>query len=629
MLFLHGGLRIQIQRGDVQARKAIALKTNWEGWFSVLRSALQRQPAADRFTAHQVPDRPKGNLANLRPFAARHWRKMLLGALLILLAAALSFPQPMITRALIDRVILPGRISLLPGLLILLVSLGAAGKLMGLLQPFYLTRMQQEVILDIEREILERALRFPKAFFDANETGYLMARLSSDVQGLSWFFGGPLLQIPLHLLRFVGGLGFLFYLEWRLALGMLVLLPFIWLSVAYFSSRIHALSHVRREQDALLSGRFQEALASLPLIKAFSTEARTMHGLLGSLGKTLRLSLEASTINSAAGLAMNVLPEIAQLATLALGAVWAIQGQWTLGSLLAFQSYLGYVFGPARMLAGINLSLQEAKASLERVSALFDIVPEQNEEHGLKVERLAGEIEFRHVTFSYDGREPVLRELSFHARPGQMLAIVGPSGVGKTTLLSLILLFYRPTSGEILFDSRPASQYCLPALRRRIGYVSQKPQLLAGTFAENLRYGKPHASMEEVVRAARLAELHGFITSLPAGYDTQVGAAGVTLSEGQRQRLSLARALLIQPDILILDEPTAALDSATEERLLHNLPQVLQDKTLIVVAHRLSTIREADCILLLNESRLIASGNHHSLLADCAQYRELFSHQCL
>jgi ABC-type multidrug transport system fused ATPase/permease subunit len=412
-----------------------------------------------------------------------------------------------------------------------------------------------------------------------------------------------------------------------LAICVLVVLPFIFILVRYFSDKMHALSRQSMEQHAIFSSRFQESLSVVPLIKAFSSEGRTIGRLMSELKAVFRLSLEESTVASVSSLAINSLPALARLFVLAAGAYWVIKGHWTLGSLLAFQAYLGYVFGPAQFLANANLQLQNARASFERVSALFDIVPEENMGTGKKVERLTGDIEFRNVSFSYDSREPVLKDFSFRIRPGEHVAIVGPSGVGKTTLLSLILRFYRPTAGEIYFDGQPASEYEVGSLRQRIGYVSQSPLLLSGTIMENLRYGNPDVREEQVFRAARASGIHDFICSLKEGYESEIGERGVNLSEGQKQRLSIARALVKDPDVLVLDEPTSALDSLTEKSIFQSLPSLVKDKTLFVVAHHLSTIRDSDRILLLNENRLLAIGTHQSLFETNDYYRSLVAYQ--
>jgi len=384
------------------------------------------------------------------------------------------------------------------------------------------------------------------------------------------------------------------------------------------------MSHWLMEQQAKVHGRFHECLSSVPLIKAYSTEDRAVSTVISGVRRITNLSLEQSTVNSIAGLAIGTVPSLVNLSVLVIGAYWVITGHWSLGSLFAFQGYLGYVFGPIQFLASANLGMQGARAALERVSALFELVPEENTGKGLLVERLQGEVEFRNVSFSYNAHNPVLEDISFRGKRGERVAIVGPSGVGKTTLVSLLLRFYRSTSGEIFFDGMPASDIELSSLHRRIGYVSQGTLLLSGTVADNLRYGNPEAGDDELIRAAEAANIHDFISSLPEGYETAIGQNGVTLSEGQRQRLSIARALVKQPDILVLDEPTSALDNLTERSVFHSLPFMMRNKTLFVVAHRLSTIEDSDRILLLNDCRLIAAGTHQSLLETNDYYRSLY-----
>lgn len=598
------------------------------GWFDDLRQGLTRELPEDRLAGETGYAGAGANLRNLRPFLARHWRKGLLGALLILFNSLLGFPQPLINRFLIDDVILGKQLDLLVVVVLLMGGIALAAMLSNALQRYYFARFEQEIILDIQRDLLDRTLRFPKSFFDDEDVGYLMSRLSSDVGGLRWFFSSTIVNVLSNVVRLVGGVAMLVYLEWRLALVALVIIPGLILWARYFSRRTRALSHQRMERQANVARRLQESLASAPLIKAFASEKREVGRVMTELEAALQISLEQTAVGSLAGMSLDLLNKVANLVVLAAGAYLVIVGQWTLGSLLAFRSYVGYVYGPTQFLANMNLQLQAALAALERISALYDIVPEETAV-GLPVEHLDGEVELRNVSFSYDGRQPVLQDVSCRIRSGEHVAIVGPSGVGKTTLISLLLRFYQPTTGEIWFDGRPASDYELGSLRQRIGYVSQSTLLLSGTIDDNLRYGNPDAGVDEVERACRVAGIHDFITGLPEGYAAPVGEQGVKLSEGQKQRLSLARALIKEPDILVLDEPTSALDSLVERSIFDALPALVRDKTLFVVAHRLSTIQDSDRILLLNENRLVATGTHQSLLASSELYRSLVANQQL
>ncbi|MCK4888930.1 MAG: ABC transporter ATP-binding protein, partial [Candidatus Aminicenantes bacterium] len=276
------------------------------------------------------------------------------------------------------------------------------------------------------------------------------------------------------------------------------------------------------------------------------------------------------------------------------------------------------------MVSHILMNLSRAQASICRLEELFDQTPSITDRNILQEEAdIKGEIEFKNVTFAYGGKEEVLSDVSFKVKPGDWLAVVGPSGVGKTTLISLILNFYKPDKGELLFDNLPASEYNLKDLRRRIGYVSQNPTILSGTVMENLKYGNEKATDDVVRKAAKTAGIDEFINKLPGQYDEKLGEKGVNMSEGQRQRLSIARALVRDPDILILDEPTSALDKKIEHAIFDSLPKVLKNKTLILISHRLSTIKSASRVLFLNEKKLIASGTHDELVKKSSDYRSL------
>ena len=568
----------------------------------------------------------KANLRNLKPFFVRHMRKGIIGAVFVLLSTLVTFPPPLITRYITDDVILGKNLTLLAGAVILLIAVKLADKLFNVMQDYYFTRFEQEILLDIQQDLLDHTLKLPKSFFDEKETGYLMSRLSVDVQRLRWFFSSTLVYILSQTIRFIGGAIFLFILEWRLALVVMVPIPVIIIGMTYFSRKTRILNHQSMEQQGNVTRQIQETLNTTSLIKAFASEKQTVNRVVDQLKAALQISLEQVTVDSAADLVIGLLPSISNAVVLAAGAILIIRGEWSLGSLLAFQGYLSFVYNPAQYLASANIQMQSALAALERVSALYDIIPEESGK-GIPAEHLKGAVELKDISFAYNSEESVLEDVSFQVQPGEHVAIVGPSGVGKTTLVSLLLRFYQPTSGVILFDGQPADTYELRSLRSRIGYVSQSTMLLSGTILENLRYGNEDASFEKVIEASKAAGIHDFISGLADGYNSLVGEKGVNLSEGQRQRLSIARAVIKNPDIIILDEPTSALDSIVEHSIFESLPKLLRDKTMFVVAHRLATIQNSDRIILLNEKKLIGTGTHKSLLETSEFYRSLVANQ--
>jgi ABC-type bacteriocin/lantibiotic exporter with double-glycine peptidase domain len=514
----------------------------------------------------------------------------------------------MVTRYLVDEAILGRRMEAVAPVVIILAIILALEKILRLAEEFCFARFEQRALLSLQEDLIRRTLRLPQAFFDEQQTGYLTRRLTEDVESLRSVFSGTLVNACGQVVRLAGGAGLLFYLEWRIALLMLGLVPVLAWAMRRFSEKVYRLSRDRMEHQAAVAGRIQESLANTAMIKASVAEHRVCGGLMSAFGKAFRTVLEQSVVGSLTHVFVQSIPGVGRAFALAAGGVLVIRGESTLGSLLAFQAYLSYVFGPAQYLSSVNVQLQRGRAGLERVVALFEITPEDPQTGGMHVSKLQGEIELRRVAFAYGGRQPVFNDLKLHVMPGESVAIMGPSGGGKTTLLSLLLRFYKPSAGEIYFDGRPASSYTLDSLRRRLGYVPQQPRLMGGSIMDNLRYGSPDASAEHVEIAARIAGIHQEVLSFPNGYETAIGEGGHRLSEGQRQRLALARALVTDPDILILDEPTAALDEAAEQSILDSLDRWRRGRTVIVVTHRSSTARLCDRIVFIDGDRTVEGG---------------------
>ncbi len=562
--------------------------------------------AADRIGEAAAAEPFRAALAHFYPYLRRHGRLATAGGIFILLSTLVGFAPPLVTRHLVDEVILGRQPDLLALAVFLLLACLAAEKLLRLIEDFCFACFEQRMLREIQEDLLARCLSLPKAFYDEHQTGYLTRRITEDVDGLRILFSGFAFNAAGQAVRLLGGACFLLYLEWRIALVVLALLPGLAWGLRYVSGKIYLLSRRRLEYQAEAAGMIQESLAGASTLKAFAAETRTRERIMTRVDKQLEVSLEQSLVGSLSGASIQSVPGIGRAVALAAGAVLVIRGEWTLGSLVAFQIYLGVVFGPVQFLSSANLQLQRARAAIGRVAALFAIRAEDPQAAGIRVSKLRGEIELRRVGFSYGGQNPVLSGLSLHVHPGESVAVMGPTGIGKSTLLSLLLLFYKPCAGEIYFDGRPASGYDLAALRRRVGYVPQRPHLMSGTILDNLRIGSPKAAMPQVTAAARLAGIHEEVLALPNGYETPVGEGGLKLSEGQKQRLALARALLADPDILILDEPTSALDETAESSVLHALHQWRQGRTVIVVTHRASTARRCDRVVALKDDRGLA-----------------------
>jgi ATP-binding cassette subfamily B protein len=420
----------------------------------------------------------------------------------------------------------------------------------------------------------------------------------------------------------------MFYINWRFTLIALSIAPALFAVVYYLTRRIKKASREVRKKESELVSIVQEVLTSVRVVKAFAREDFEVTRFESQSLENVETALEARSIKAKLSPIVDVMVAVGTCLVLAYGARLALSGQISAGVLIVFLLYLGKMYKPMRELSKSTDTVSKAIVGYERIEEVLEIEARVRDlPRARKAPRFKGKIEFDRVNFAYDGKTPVLKNVSFEIEPGQIAAIVGPSGTGKTTIISLVPRLYDPQSGTIKIDGEDIRRYKLKSVREQISFVLQETLLFHTTIWENIAYGRPDATRHQIIRAAKQANAHDFIEQLPEGYSTMVGERGVTLSGGQRQRIAIARAIIRDTPILVLDEPTTGLDSSSEQAVIEALARLMEGKTCIVVAHHLSTIRRADVIFVIKESELVEKGTHEELLAEGGLYAELYKIQ--
>jgi ATP-binding cassette subfamily B protein len=477
--------------------------------------------------------------------------------------------------------------------------------------------------------------RMSLSFFTNTKTGEIMNRVSSDVDNVDNIVTGTFVTIVTNVMTMLTTVVTIFVLDWRLALLSLVVVPLMILPLSPIGRRMYAIRKKTRERRDEIESLTQETLSisGIILMKSFVREPFEKSRYYDFVTRLMDLEIRLAMVGRWFIGAINAMVIVGPALVWAGGAWLAMHGGLTIGTIVAFVAYFGRLYSPASALAGVQVQIVSALAVFERIFEYLDMPVEGGEESAdasaaaIEMPHLRGAIAFRDVTFSYDGARPVLQGLSFEVRPGQVVAFVGPSGAGKTTITNLVPRFYDPQSGAVLVDEVDVRAVTLASLRRDIGIVAQETYLFHDTIAANLRYGKLAATEEELIAAAKAASIHDFIASLPSGYQTIVGERGHKLSGGERQRLAIARVLLKDPRILILDEATSSLDSHNEAMIQTALEEVMRGRTSLVIAHRLSTILKADVIFVVESGRIVESGKHATLLARGGPYARLYWEQ--
>ena len=565
-------------------------------------------------------------LGYLRP----HLSAVALGILCLLGASAAQLYLPFIIRDVIDDVFVARDMGLLNliALSLLVVYILRGFCVFG--QNYLMEYAAQRVVFDLRDQLFKAMIRRRGlAYFEKKRTGGLMSYFSNDIGVLQHTIVGPGLDFIREGFVLVGSVALMLFLHWPLALILFISGPLISVAVKRLGRRIKSAGGQVLGQLAEFSALLQETLSGIRVVKSFAREEYEAGRLTERMEANFKAVMKAVRLNAILTPAVEFLATVGVALIVWYGGREVIEGRLSPGSLTAFLAYAINLSNPIKRLSRAYGSIQQARAACERVFEALDFEPEVKDAPGAEeLPEIAGEVRFENLFFSYEpGAGPVLRDLSFTIRPGQIAALVGPSGAGKTTLVNLVLRFYDVSGGALLIDGRDVREVTQESLRRQVGVVPQETLLFSGTISDNIRYGRLAATDEEIELAARSAHVLEFAAKLPEGLASRVGEKGLTLSGGERQRVAIARAILKDPRILILDEATSALDSESERLVQEALGRLLKGRTSFIIAHRLSTVRRADVILVLDQGRLVESGRHGELLARGGLYARLHQTQ--
>lgn len=560
-------------------------------------------------------------LSYCRPYLGRLWAALAC----MLLAAIFGIIPPWLLKNVVDDVLLKGQYKLLDvlslGIILLYVGKGAAGY--G--QTYLMNWVGQRVILDIRLAVYDHVQHLSFSYLNSKRVGELLSRITNDVAVLQDVLSAVVIDLVVQGVTFVGILAFLLFINWRLTLATFVVLPLAALIIDRASKRLRAVGHAIQEQLARLSAVAEEALSSIRIVRSFATEELEFERFKAQSFLHFKALMHGTQIRGFLEGVVEVVLITALCFILWLGGRDVIEKRLTVGALIAFLTYLGLLVQPIRVLSRVLSRIQQGLASAERVFEILDEpgdVPQPSAP--LFLRPIRGHVVFDHVWFAYEPGRWVLKDVCLELKEGEKVAVIGPTGTGKSTLGDLIPRFYDPQMGSVFIDGHDVRTFDLKTLRRQIGIVQQDPILMKGTLAFNIAYGFPEGTEEKIREAARIAGIAGFIESLPKGYETEVGERGVTLSGGQRQRIAIARAIIRDPRILIFDEATSSLDVEVEQQILETLRDAMRGRTALVIAHRLSTVRDADRIVLLEEGHIEEEGNHQSLMGAKGHYYRLF-----
>jgi ATP-binding cassette subfamily B protein len=495
-------------------------------------------------------------------------------------------------------------------------------------EKYVTTSIGQWVMYDLRRTLYSHIQRLSLAYHDQKQTGDLISRVTSDIDAIQSFIASGLLGVLINCITLAGMVVVMFYINWRFALIALSIAPFLFALVFSYTRRIKKAARAVRKKEGEIVSIVQEVLSSIRVVRAFAREDYEQQRLEEESLEGVEIALRARSLKAMLLPLVQIIVAVGTCLVLWFGTQMMLAGVLGVGSLIVFILYLGKMYKPMQDLSKMTDTYAKASVGYERIREVLETNHLLKDARGARpAPRFRGEIEFEHVNFSYTPETPVLKDVSAIIRPGQVAALVGPTGAGKSTIISLIARFYDPDSGVVKIDGTDIRRFRQKSLRGQISFVLQDTLLFHTPVWQNIAYGKPEASPRELLRAAELANAHEFIEQMPEGYNTLIGERGVTLSGGQRQRIAIARAIIRNTPILIMDEPSSGLDAASEKLVFEALDRAMEGKTSIVIAHRLSTIQRADVIFVVEEGRIVESGRHEELLKSGGLYAKLFEIQ--
>ena len=520
------------------------------------------------------------------------------------------------------------KLSILNFAVLAVIVIALFGAISSYFEKYLTTSVGQWVMHDLRRVLYSHIQRLSLSFHDRKRTGDLISRVTSDIDAVQSFISTVLLGILVNILTLVGMILVMLYLNWAFTVIALLVAPALFFVVYHYTHRIKRASRLMRRQEGEVVNVLEEVLSSIRVVKAFAREDYEQERFEHESRESVARALEARNFKAKLPPIVEVIVAAGTCLVLWYGARLVLSGALTSGELLVFLLYLGKMYKPMRELSKMTDTISKAQIGWERIREVLENETQVRDLPGAKpAPRFKGDIEFDRVSFAYDGGPPVLDDLSLRIKPGQLAALVGPTGAGKTTIVSLLPRFYEANSGEIRIDSTDIRKYKQQSLREQISFVLQETLLFRATVADNIAYGKPNATRAEIIQAAKLANADEFIDRMPDGYDTMIGERGVTLSGGQRQRITIARAIIRDSPILILDEPSAGLDAESEKLVFDALGNLMEGKTSIVIAHRLATVRRADVIFVIDKGRVVEQGTHQQLLDGSGLYARLYELQ--